>query len=140
VLDDFGSYVAQIAEVTVERSGRVRVDRVVCVVDCGFAVNPDIVKAQLEGGIIYGLSAALYGKVTVANGRIQQSNFDDCPVVRMNDAPHIEVQVIASGEAPGGVGEPGTAAIFPAVTNAIFAATGKRLFDLPIDATQLRKS
>lgn len=140
VLDDFGSYVAQVAEVTVGRNGRVRVDRVVCVVDCGCAVNPDIVKAQMEGGIIYGVSAALYGKITVANGRIQQGNFDDCPVVRMQDAPRIEVHVIPSGEAPGGVGEPGTAAVFPAVTNAVFAATGKRVFQLPIDATQLRNS
>jgi isoquinoline 1-oxidoreductase subunit beta len=140
VLDDFGSYVAQIAEVTVDRSGRVRVDRIVCVVDCGLAVNPDIVKAQLEGGIIYGVSAALYGKITVANGRIQQGNFDDCPVLRMHDSPRIEVHVVPSAEAPGGVGEPGTAAVFPAITNAIFAATGKRLFDLPIDSNHLRVS
>lgn len=140
VLDDFGSYVAQAAEVTVDRSGRVRVDRVVCVVDCGLAVNPDIVKAQLEGGIVYGISAALYGKITVAGGRIQQGNFDDCPVLRMHDSPRIEVHVVSSAEAPGGVGEPGTAAIFPAIANAIFAATGKRLFELPIDPTQLRIS
>jgi isoquinoline 1-oxidoreductase subunit beta len=138
VLDDFGSYVAQVAEVTVDRSGSVRVERVVCVVDCGLAVNPDIVKAQLEGGIVYGVTAALHGKITVANGRIQQSNFDDCPVLRMHDSPRIEVQVVSSAEAPGGVGEPGTAAVFPAVTNAIFAATGKRLFNLPIDPQQLR--
>lgn len=140
VLDDFGSYLAQVAEVTVDRAGRVRVDRVVCAVDCGLAVNPDVVKAQIEGGIIYGLSAALYGKITVANGRIQQSNFDDCPVVRMNEAPRIDVHVIPSVEAPGGVGEPGTAALFPAVTNAIFAATGKRLFALPIDPAELRSA
>jgi len=138
LLDDFGSYVAQIAEVTVSRSGQVRVDRVFCVVDCGFAVNPDIVKAQLEGGIIYGVSAVLHGRITVAKGRIQQGNFDDCPVLRMHDSPLIEVHVVPSLEAPGGVGEPGTAAVFPAVTNAIFAATGKRLLDLPIDTTQLR--
>jgi isoquinoline 1-oxidoreductase beta subunit len=140
VLDDFGSYVAQVAEVSVERSGRVRVERVVCVVDCGLAVNPDIVKAQLEGGIVYGVSAALYGKVTVANGRVQQGNFDDCPVLRMHESPRIEVHVVQSAEAPGGVGEPGTAAIFPAITNAILAATGKRLFELPIDPNLLRSS
>lgn len=140
VLDDFGSFVAQIAEVSVDRSGRTRVERVVCVVDCGLAVNPDIVKAQLEGGIIYGISAALFGKVTVANGRIQQGNFDDCPVLRMHDAPRLEVHVIKSSEAPGGVGEPGTAAVFPAVTNAIFAATGKRLFELPVEPSLLRRS
>lgn len=140
VLDDFGSYLAQIADVTVDRSGNVRVDRVVCVVDCGLAVNPDVVKAQIEGGIIYGLSAALYGRITVARGRIEQSNFDDCPVVRMHDAPQIHVHVVNSLEAPGGVGEPGTAALFPAVTNAIFAATGKRIRELPIDPTKLRSA
>lgn len=140
VLDDFGSYMAQIAEVTVARAGRVHVDRVICVIDCGLAVNPDVVKAQIEGGIIYGLSAALYGKITVANGRIVQGNFDDSPVVRMHDAPRIEVHLVPSAEAPGGVGEPGTAAVFPAVTNAIFAATGKRVLELPIDPAQLRRS
>ena len=140
VLDDFGSYMAQIAEVAVDRSGRVRVERVVCVIDCGLAVNPDVVKAQMEGGIIYGLSAALYGKITVANSRIVQGNFDDAPVVRMHEAPPIEVHLVPSIEAPGGVGEPGTAAIFPAVTNAIFAATGKRVLDLPIDPAKLRSA
>jgi isoquinoline 1-oxidoreductase subunit beta len=140
LLNDFGSYVAEVAEVTVAPSGHVRVDRVVCAVDCGVAVNPDIVVAQLEGGVIYGLSAALYGKITVANGRVQQSNFNDCPVVRMNEAPRIDVHIVASTEAPGGVGEPGTAGIFPAVTNAICAATGKRLFELPIDAAKLRSA
>jgi isoquinoline 1-oxidoreductase beta subunit len=140
LMNDFGSYVAEVAEVTVEPSGHVRVDRVVCAVDCGVAVNPDIVTAQMEGGIIFGLSAALYGKITVVNGRVQQSNFDDCPVVRMNEAPRIEVHIVQSSEAPGGVGEPSTAALFPAVTNAIFAATGKRVFELPIDAAKLRSA
>lgn len=140
LLNGFGSYMAQVAEVRVEPSGQVRVERVVCAVDCGLAVNPDVVKAQIEGGIIFGLSAALYGKVTVANGRVQQSNFDDCPVVRMNEAPRIEVHLIASAEAPGGVGEPGTSGLLPAVANAIFAATGKRLFELPIDAAKLRSA
>ena len=140
VLHDFGSYVAEVAEVAVEPSGAVRVERVVCAVDCGIAVNPDIVTAQLEGGVVFGLSAALYGKITVANGRIEQSNFNDCPVVRMNEAPQIEVHIVASSEAPGGVGEPGTAALFPAVTNAIFAATGVRLYELPIDPAKLRSA
>lgn len=140
VLEDFGSYMAQIAEVTVERTGRVRVDRVVCVIDCGLAVNPDVVKAQMEGGIIYGLSAVLYGRITVANSRVVQGNFDDAPVLRMHEAPPIEVHIVPSAEAPGGVGEPGTAAIFPAVTNAIFAATGKRVTDLPIDPSKLRSA
>lgn len=140
VLEDFGSYMAQIAEVTVERFGRVRVDRVICVVDCGLAVNPDVVKAQMEGGIIYGLSAVLYGKITVKDSRVVQGNFDDAPVLRMHEAPPIDVHLVASAEAPGGVGEPGTAAIFPAVTNAIFAATGKRVRDLPIDPSLLRSA
>jgi isoquinoline 1-oxidoreductase beta subunit len=138
LLHDFDSYVAQVAEVTVDRSGALRVDRVICAVDCGMAVNPDIVKAQMEGGIIYGLSAVLYGRITVANGRIQQGNFDDCPVLRMHESPRIEVYVVASTEAPGGVGEPGTSAVFPAVRNAICAVTGKRLYSLPVDPGELR--
>jgi isoquinoline 1-oxidoreductase beta subunit len=138
LLNDFGSYLAVVVEVTVEASGRVRVESVVCAVDCGIAVNPDIVRAQIEGGVIFGLSAALYGRITVVSGRIVESNFDDCPVLRMNEAPAIDVHIVASTEAPGGVGEPGTAAVFPAVTNAIHAATGVRLYDLPIDSAKLR--
>jgi isoquinoline 1-oxidoreductase beta subunit len=138
VLHDFGSYVAQVAEVSVEPSGRLRVERVTCAVDCGIAVNPDVVRAQIEGGVVFGLSAALYGRITVANGRVEQSNFDDCPVLRMNETPPIDVHIVDSGEEPGGVGEPGTAALFPAVTNAIFAATGVRLHELPIDTRKLR--
>jgi isoquinoline 1-oxidoreductase subunit beta len=140
LLDDFGSFVALVAEVTVDASGNVRADRVVCAVDCGLAVNPDIVKAQMEGGIVYGLSAALYGRITIANGRVQQGNFDDCPVVRMHESPRIEVHLVPSTAPPGGVGEPGTAALFPAVTNAIFAATGKRLLELPIEPQKLRNA
>lgn len=140
LLNDFGSYVAEVAEVSVEPSGSLRVERVVCVVDCGVAVNPDVVHAQMEGGIIFGLSAALYGKITVANGRVEQSNFDDSPVLRINETPSIEVHVVDSAEEPGGVGEPGTAALFPAVTNAIFAATGVRLYELPIDRARLRSA
>lgn len=141
LLEEFGSFLAQVAEVSVDPStGQVRVEKVVCVVDTGIAVNPDIVRAQIEGGIVFGLSAALYGKVTVANGRVEQSNFHDCPVVRMNEAPTIEVIVVDSAEPPGGVGEPGTAALFPAVTNAIRAATGVRLYDLPVDTSKLRRA
>jgi isoquinoline 1-oxidoreductase beta subunit len=140
VLHDFGSYVAEVAEVSVEPSGRLRVDRVTCAVDCGIAVNPDAVRAQIEGGVVFGLSAALYGRITVANGRVEQSNFDDCPVLRMHETPPIDVHIVESGEEPGGVGEPGTAALFPAVTNAIFAATGVRLHELPIDTRKLRRA
>lgn len=134
----FGTCLAQVAEVRVDPNGAVRVERVVCAVDCGVAVNPDIVKAQMEGGIVYGLSAVLYGKVTVANGRVVERNFDGCPVVRMHEAPTIEVHLIPSNADPGGVGEPGTCAIIPAVTNAIFHATGKRIRDLPVDPAFLR--
>jgi isoquinoline 1-oxidoreductase beta subunit len=102
------------------------------------AVNPDIVKAQLEGGIVYGLSAVLYGRITVANGRVQQGNFDTYPVLRMNEAPPIDVYVIASNEEPGGVGEPGTSGAIAAVANAVYAATGVRLYDLPIDSAKLK--
>jgi isoquinoline 1-oxidoreductase beta subunit len=140
LLNDFGSFLALVADVAVDPSGQVRVERVVCAVDCGFAVNPDVVRAQIEGGVIFGLSAALYGKITVANGRIVESNFNDCPVVRMNESPAIEVHIVASAEPPGGVGEPGTAALFPAVTNAIYSATGVRLYELPIDTARLRSA
>jgi isoquinoline 1-oxidoreductase beta subunit len=140
LLNDFGSFLAVVADVAVEPAGRVRVERVVCAVDCGFAVNPDVVRAQIEGGVIFGLSAALYGKITVANGRVVESNFNDCPVVRMDGAPPVEVHIVPSAEAPGGVGEPGTAALFPALTNAIRAATGVRFYELPIDMSKLRSA
>ena len=130
----FGSYFAQVAEVTVGSDGAVRVDRVVCAVDCGLTVNPDTVRAQLEGGVIFGISATLYGAITLKDGRIEQSNFNDYRVLRINEAPAIEVHLVASGEAPGGIGEPGVTALGPAVANAVFAATGKRIRKLPITA------
>ena len=134
----FGSYMSQVAEVTVAKDGGVRVQRVVCAVDCGMVVNPDTVRAQIEGGIIFGITAALYGQITLKNGRVEQSNFDNYRMLRINEAPVVEVHIIKSAEAPGGMGEPGTAAVFPAVTNAIFAATGKRLRKLPVDSGELR--
>jgi isoquinoline 1-oxidoreductase beta subunit len=136
----FGSYCAQIAEVSVSQDGRPRVHRVVCAIDCGRAYHPDNVRAQMEGGLIYGLSAALYGKITLKDGRVEQSNFHDYPMVRMADAPEIEVHILDSGEALGGIGEPGTPPIAPAVCNAIFAATGKRVRNLPIDPGALRQA
>jgi isoquinoline 1-oxidoreductase beta subunit len=139
LLHDFGSYCALIAELSVGDDGRVRVSRFVCALDCGEVVNPDTVKAQVEGGVIFGLSAALYGKITVVNGRVVESNFDSQPVVRMNETPRIDVHLIESHEAPGGVGEVGTCPVAPAMLNAIFAATGTRLRDLPIDRALLRK-
>jgi isoquinoline 1-oxidoreductase beta subunit len=127
----FGSIVAEVAEVSVA-AGNVRVHKVWCAIDCGFAANPSGVIAQMESAINYGLTAALYGEITFENGRVQQSNFHDYPIVRINEAPVIEVAIINSGEAMGGAGEPGTPPIAPAVANAIFAATGKRIRKLPI--------
>jgi isoquinoline 1-oxidoreductase beta subunit len=132
LLHAFGSYVAQVAEVAVSRQGEVRVSRVVCAVDCGTIVNPDIVKAQMESGIIFGMTAALWGEITVKNGRVEQHNFNDYRALRMREAPATEVHLVQSAEAPGGVGEPGTSAVMPAITNAIYAATGKRIRTLPV--------
>jgi isoquinoline 1-oxidoreductase beta subunit len=135
----FGTYMAQVAEVEVANDGSVRVRRVVCAVDCGSVVNPDTVEAQVEGAVIFGISAALHGEITLKNGRVQQSNFDDYEVVRINEAPSVEVHIVRNNEAPGGMGEPGTAAIMPAIANAIFAATGKRLRRLPVDSGALKQ-
>ena len=134
---DWDTYLAAIAEVSASDAGEVRVHRVVCAVDCGTVVNPDTVKAQIEGGIIFGISGALWGEITVQNGRVQQSNFHDYRVLRINEAPAIEVLLVRSSEAPGGIGEPGTAVTAPAIANAIFAATGKRIRKLPLER-QLR--
>ena len=131
VAESFGSYCAQVAEVSVER-GQVRVQRVVCAIDCGLVVNPDTVVAQMESGIVYGLTAALKGEITVRNGRIEQGNFNDYPLLRFEEMPDIEVHIVKSAEHPGGVGEPGTPPIAPAVANAVFAATGKPVRKLPI--------
>jgi isoquinoline 1-oxidoreductase beta subunit len=122
-----------VAEVGVDKEGAVTLRRVVCAVDTGLAVNPDTIVAQLQGGIIFGLTAALYGNITVENGRVQQSNFHDYRMLRIDETPPIEVHVIPSGEAPGGIGETGVVASMPALANAIFAATGKRLRSLPVD-------
>jgi len=110
----------------------VRVRRVVCAVDCGTVVNPDIVKAQMESGIVFGITGALWGEITIKNGRVEQHNFNDYRMLRMSEAPAIDVHLVSSSEAPGGVGEPGTSAVIPAVTNAIFAATGRRIRKLPV--------
>jgi len=136
----FATYMAQIAEVEVASDGAVRVRRVVCAVDCGTVVNPDTVEAQIQSAIIFGITAALYGEITLKNGRIEQTNFDTYQILRMNEAPAIEVHIVQNFEPPGGMGEAGTSAIVPAVTNAIFAATGKRVRKLPIDTAQLKSS
>ena len=132
VHESFGTVVAQVAEVTVDKDGNFKVDRVVCAVDCGIAVNPDIVRAQMEGGIGFGLSAVLYSKVTLKDGLVEQSNFHDYPLLRINEMPAIDVHIVASTEKPSGVGEPGVPVIGPAVANALAAATGRRLRSLPL--------
>jgi len=131
VHESFGSYVAQVAEVSVE-DGAVRVHRVSCAIDCGVAVNPLMIAAQMESGIAFGLSAALYGKITLKDGRVQQSNYHDYPVLRLPGMPAVDTHIVASSEKPGGVGEPGLPPIAPAVANAVFALTGQRLRTLPL--------
>jgi isoquinoline 1-oxidoreductase beta subunit len=133
VQTSFGSFIATVAEAEVDESGEVRVRRIVSAVDTGIVVNPDTVVAQLQGGLIFGLTAALYGEITIDKGRVQQSNFHDYRMLRIDQVPAIEVHLINSGEAPGGIGETGTTAAPPALGNAIFAATGIRLRRLPID-------
>ncbi|HVM78484.1 MAG TPA: xanthine dehydrogenase family protein molybdopterin-binding subunit [Stellaceae bacterium] len=135
----FGSFLAQVAEVDVSKEGEVRVRRVVCAVDCGTVVNPDTVQAQIQSGIVFGATAALYGEITLKDGRVEQANFDTYRVLRMNEAPEIEVHVVKSAEPPGGMGETGTSAIVPAIANAIFAATGKRLRKMPVDGSVLKQ-
>jgi isoquinoline 1-oxidoreductase beta subunit len=136
--ESFGSFLAQVAEVSVDKNGKVRVHRVVCAIDCGRVVNPDTIEAQMEGGIVFGLSAALYGAITLKNGRVEQSNFHNYPLLRMNEMPKVEVYIVPSREALGGVGEPGVPPIAPAVANAVFAATGKRIRSLPIRPDMLK--
>jgi isoquinoline 1-oxidoreductase subunit beta len=128
----FGSFVAQVVQVSVDKNGSVSPTHVWCAVDCGVIVNPDTVEAQMQSGIIFGLSGALYGEVTIKDGRVEQTNFGDYRVLRMNEAPTIDVQLVRSSEAPGGIGEPGTSCVMPALTNAVYAATGKRIRKLPI--------
>jgi isoquinoline 1-oxidoreductase subunit beta len=135
----FGSYLAQVAEVEVSKDGNVRVRRVVCAMDCGTVVNPDTVQAQLMSGVTFGATAALYGEITLKNGRVEQTNFDTYQMIRMNEAPEIEVHVVKSAEPPGGMGETGTSGVVPAIANAIYAATGKRLRKMPVDANALKQ-
>ncbi len=140
VHESFGSFISQVAEVSVKPDGKVTVHKVLCTIDCGKIVNPDTIKAQMEGGIVFGLSAALHDEITFKNGRVEQSNFNDYPMLRMDEMPVVEVYIVDSKEAPGGVGEPGVPPIAPAVCNAVFAATGKRIRSLPIRAADLKKA
>lgn len=137
VHESFGSFIAQVAEVSVDTQGQLKVHRVVCAVDCGRIVNPDTIKAQMESGITFGLSAALYGAITLKNGRVEQGNFNDYQLVRMQSMPKVEVHIIESSEPPGGVGEPGVPPVAPAVANALFAATGARVRSLPMTAEKI---
>ena len=136
----YGSYVAHVAEVSVARDGAVRTHRLVAAIDAGLAVNPENVKAQMEGGAVYALTAALYGRITIDRGRVQQSNFHDYPMLRINEMPVVEVHILDSGEAPGGLGEPGVPTVAPAVCNAIYAATGRRIRTLPINRDELKRA
>jgi isoquinoline 1-oxidoreductase subunit beta len=138
VHESFGSYVAQVADISVSPAGRARVHKVVCAVDCGRFVNPDTIKAQMEGAIVFGLSAALYSAITFKNGRVEQSNFDDYPLLRLNEMPEVEVHIVPSTEKLGGIGEPGVPPIAPALCNAIFTLTGKRIRRLPIRVEELK--
>ena len=133
VQPSFGSFIATVVEAEVDSDGEVYLRRITTAVDTGIAVNPDTIAAQLQGGLIFGLTAALYGEITIDKGRVQQSNFNDYRMLRINQVPNIEVHVIKSGEAPGGIGETGCTAGPPALRNAIYAATGVALRRLPID-------
>jgi isoquinoline 1-oxidoreductase beta subunit len=139
VAESFGSYVAEVAEVSLDDDGTPRVHRVVAAVDCGMTVNPEIIKRQIEGAIVYGLSAALYGRISLKDGRVEQGNFNTYQVLRMSEMPKVEVHIVASSESPGGIGEPGTPPLAPAVANAIFSLTGKRIRSLPVDSGSLAK-
>lgn len=140
VAEAFKSYVAQVAEVSVGADGKVKVERIVCAVDCGIAINPDIVAAQMEGGIGFGLGAVMHSAITLKDGQVEQRNFDGYQVLRIAEMPKVEVYIVPSAEAPTGVGEPGVAPVGPAVANAIFAATGKRHYTLPFDLGDTAKA
>jgi len=137
VMEAFGSILAQVTEVSVDAKGAVKVHRVVCTVDCGWVINPDTIRQQMEGGIIYGLSAALKGEITIDKGRVVQKHFNDYPVVRHSEMPKIEVYLVPSFEEPGGIGEPSTALAAGSLVNAIYAATGKRVYKLPVKPDML---
>jgi isoquinoline 1-oxidoreductase subunit beta len=136
VVNNVGSYTAQVAEISVNQ-GKVRVHRVVCAVDCGHVVNPAIVEQQIRSAIVYGLTAALKGSITIARGRVEQANFNQYDMLRIDEAPVVEVHIVPSTENPGGIGEAGVPAIAPAVCNAVYKATGKRVRRLPIRAEEL---
>jgi isoquinoline 1-oxidoreductase beta subunit len=136
VYRSFGSWVAQVAEVSVSADARVRVHRVVCAIDCGTTVNPNAVVAQIEGGIAFGLSATLHEAIHLQDGAVLQGNFEEYPLLTLREMPEVEVHLLHGSDKPGGVGEPGVPPIAPAVANAVFAATGERLRALPLRPTK----
>jgi isoquinoline 1-oxidoreductase beta subunit len=140
VQESFGSVVAEIAEVSIQDDGQLRVHKVTCAIDCGRAINPDTVEQQVESGIIFGLTAAMYGEITIANGRVAQNNFPDYEMIRLAQSPEIQVVIVESGEALGGLGEPATPPIAAAVTNAVYILTGQRVRELPIKNHNLRQT
>src|SRR5262249_16138358 len=135
----YGSYVAHVAEVSVTPDGHIRVHKLVCAIDCGIAVNPDQVRAQMEGGAVYAMTG-MYDQITIEKGRVQQSNFHDYPLLRIAEAPVVETHIVDSGEAPGGLGEPGVPSVAPSICNAVFVLTGKRIRTLPIRPEDLKKA
>jgi len=137
VHDSFGSFISQVAEVSVEPDKTVRIHRVVCAVDCGRVVNPSTIEAQMQSAIAFGLSAVLHGAITLKDGRVEQSNFNDYELVRLEEMPKVEVYIVKSGEKPGGIGEPAVPPIAPAVCNAVFALTGRRIRSLPVTKAML---
>jgi len=138
VHESFHTYVAHVAEVTVKADGGIHVDRVVSAVDCGIAINPDNIRSQVEGAVGFALSAALYGNISLKDGLVEQNNFDSYPVIAIDEMPRVEVHIVESAEAPSGIGEPGVPTLAPAVANALFAATGKRLTRLPFRTDELK--
>jgi isoquinoline 1-oxidoreductase beta subunit len=138
IMESFGSIVAQVSEVSVDANGNVRVHKIVCTVDTGWVINPDTITAQMEGGIVYGLTAALKGEITIEKGRVVQRHFGDYQMLRLNEMPEIQVHIVPSTEDPGGIGEPSTALAAGSLVNAIYAATGRRIYGLPVRAAQLR--
>ncbi|MDP3639071.1 MAG: molybdopterin-dependent oxidoreductase [Azonexus sp.] len=137
VHESFNSFVAQVAEVTVKKDGSIKVDRIICAVDCGTAINPDNIRSQVEGAVGFALSAALSGEITLKEGRVEQGNFDGYPLLRIGDMPAVEVHIVPSTSAPTGIGEPGVPPLAPAVANAIAAATGKFLHKMPFNSAEL---
>jgi isoquinoline 1-oxidoreductase beta subunit len=140
VQESFGSIAAEVAEVSIGRNGQPIVHKVTCAIDCGRTINPDTAEQQVESGILYGLSAALYGEITIEEGRVTQGNFPDYNSVRMAQTPEIEVHFVESGEAVGGLGEPATPPISAAVANAIYVLTGQRVRELPFKNHNLSRS